>query len=203
MNEMGHGDVNLKLLMHAWEFPEEYFDGDFESHKQSISTLVTGKPNSTKYEIYTGARDLARDQVSDIIRDLGLYMKDDIDYETIQIPSEFEDMYYQLNEEKIKTEGFQDFSTKRQAGAEKISKNAKEKGGISLLTYEHFVVKLPYYEKAKQGKFDPEQGRREYKRLLDRLVKATEDVNISQTAFQRLVGKIEVVGELIIKSREK
>ena len=202
MNEMGHGDVNLKLLMHAWEFPEEYFDGDFEKHKQYISTLVTGKPNSTKYEIYKNARDLSMYQVKKTITDLDLYMKD-IDYETIQIPKEFQDMYYQINEEKIKTEGFQEFSNKRQAGAEKISKNAKEKGGVSLLTYEHFVVKLPYYEKAKQGKFDPEQGKREYKRLIDRLVKASEDVNISQTAFQRLVGKIEVVGELIIKSREK
>jgi hypothetical protein len=108
-----------------------------------------------------------------------------------------------LNEEKIKTEGFEDFSTKRQAGAEKISKNAKEKGGVSLLTYEHFVVKLPYYEKAKSGKFDPEQGKREYKRLLERLVEASEEVDINQKAFQRLVGKIEVIGELIIKSREK
>lgn len=108
-----------------------------------------------------------------------------------------------LREEKIKTEEFEDFSTKRQAGAEKISKNAKEKGGVSLLTYEHFVVKLPYYEKAKQGKFDPEQGKREYKRLLDRLIEASEDVNMNQTTFQRLVGKIEVIGELIIKSREK
>ena len=39
-----------------------------------------------------------------------------------------------LNEDKIKTEGFEDFSTKRQSGAEKIAKNAKEKGGFSLLT---------------------------------------------------------------------
>ena len=108
-----------------------------------------------------------------------------------------------LNEAKLKTPEFEEFSEKREGGAEKIAKSAKEKGGVSLLTYEHFVVKLPYYKKAKEGKFDPEQGKREYKRLLERLVQATEDVNISQTAFQRLVGKIEVVGELIIKSREK
>jgi hypothetical protein len=108
-----------------------------------------------------------------------------------------------LKEEKIKTEGFEDFSTKRQSGAEKIAKNAKEKGGFSLLTYEHFIVKLPYYERAKKGNFDPEKAKVEYKKLIDRLVEASEDVNISQNAFQRLVGKIEVIGELIIKSREK
>jgi hypothetical protein len=71
-----------------------------------------------------------------------------------------------------------------------------------MLTYNHFIVKLPYYDKAKKGKFDPEQGKREYKRLLDQLVEATEDVSMSQTQFQRLVGKIEVIGELIIKSKE-
>ena len=61
---------------------------------------------------------------------------------------------------------------------------------------------MPYYEKAKKGNFDPEKGKKEYKDLLDKLVKASEDVNMTQTEFQRLVGKIEVVGELIIKSKE-
>lgn len=107
-----------------------------------------------------------------------------------------------LNEVKEDSPEFEEFSSKRRDGAEKIADNAKEKGGLAMLTYNHFIVKLPYYDKAKKGKFDPEQGKREYKRLLDRLVKATEDVSISQTEFQRLVGKIEVIGELIIKSKE-
>ena len=108
-----------------------------------------------------------------------------------------------LKEEKIKTADFQEFSEKREGGAEKIAKNAKEKGDVALLTYEHFVVKLPYYERAKNGNFDPEKAKEEYQKLLDRLVEATNEVEISQNAFQRLVGKIEVLGELIIKSREK
>lgn len=108
-----------------------------------------------------------------------------------------------LNEEKIKTGGFEEFSTKRRDGAEKIAKTAKEKGGFSLLTYNHFVVKLPYYERAKKGNFDPEKAKEEYKKLLDQLVEAGNDVEISQTSFQKLVGKIEVIGELIIKSKEK
>lgn len=107
-----------------------------------------------------------------------------------------------LNEALNDSEKFEEFSTKRQAGAEKIANNAKEKGGISMLTYNHFIVKLPYYEKAKKGKFDPEKEKTEYKDLLDKLVKASEDVDMTQTEFQRLVGKLEVIGELIIKSRE-
>jgi hypothetical protein len=108
-----------------------------------------------------------------------------------------------LKEEKIETEAFEDFSTKRQSGAEKIANTAKEKGGFSMLTYNHFIVKLPYYERAKKGNFDPEKAKEEYQELLDQLVDATNEVEITQTNFQKLVGKIEVLGELIIKSREK
>ena len=108
-----------------------------------------------------------------------------------------------LKEEKIETEAFEEFSTTRQKGAEKIADNAKEKGGFAMLTYNHFVVKLPYYERAAKGNFDPEKAKEEYKDLLDQLVKATNEVDITQTNFQKLVGKIEVLGELIIKSREK
>ena len=107
-----------------------------------------------------------------------------------------------LNEVVNESEKFEEFSTKRRDGAEKIADNAKKKGGVSMLTYNHFVVKLPYYDKAKKGKFDPEKGKEEYKDLLDKLVKATENVDMTQTEFQRLVGKIEVIGELIIKSKE-
>lgn len=107
-----------------------------------------------------------------------------------------------LKEVKEESPKFEEFSEKRQTGAKKIADNAKEKGGLSMLTYNHFIVKMPYYEKAKKGNFDPEKGKAEYKELLDKLVKATENVDITQTEFQRLVGKIEVVGELIIKSKE-
>ena len=47
-----------------------------------------------------------------------------------------------------------EFAKKRHDGAEKIADNAKEKGGVALLTYNHFVVKLPYYKEASKGKFN-------------------------------------------------
>jgi hypothetical protein len=44
----------------------------------------------------------------------------------------------------------------------------------------------------------------EYKELLEKLHSATkEDMNIGQIEFQELVGKIEVLGELIIKEQGK
>ena len=64
-----------------------------------------------------------------------------------------------LREELVTDKTFTDFADKRMGGAAKISSDAKEKGGFAILTYHHFVVKLPYYEKAKAGKIDLDQIR--------------------------------------------
>jgi len=99
---------------------------------------------------------------------------------------------------------FKDFADTREAGAEKIVDNAKEKGGLALLTWHHFKVKLPYYKKAAAGKFDLKSAKKEYKDLLEKLYLATKtDMDIDQIDFQELVGKIEVIGELIIKEESQ
>ena len=96
---------------------------------------------------------------------------------------------------------FQTFAEKRLKGATDIANNAKEKGGPALLTYHHFVVKLPYYKKAKDGKLDMEMVKMEYKKLMGQLCSMPEAGSMEQIEFQELVGKIEVLGELIIKSK--
>ena len=97
---------------------------------------------------------------------------------------------------------FEEFANKRFNGAQKITDNAKEKGGPAILTYHHFKVKLPYYEKAVEGDFDMEKSKKEYKEHLEKLYTSTkEDMNIHQIDFQELVGKLEVLGELIIKHK--
>lgn len=93
---------------------------------------------------------------------------------------------------------FQEFAGTRLKGATKISDSAKEKGGLSMLTYHHFHVKLPYYKKASEGKFDMDKSKKEYKEHLDKLCSME---NMGQIEFQKLVGKIEVLGELIIKHK--
>ena len=106
-----------------------------------------------------------------------------------------------LAEAKKEKEPLQEFAETREKGAEKIAKNAKEKGGFSMLTYHHFVVKLPYYKKAAEGKLDFEKAKKEYHELVEKLHKATKgDIKIQQVEFQKLVGKIEVLGELLIKN---
>lgn len=109
-----------------------------------------------------------------------------------------------IPEEKVTDPEFTGFAEKRMGGAAKISADAKEKGGPAILTYHHFIVKLPYYKKAKEGKIDLDDMRAEYKDLLEQLYSATKgDMAIEQIAFQELVGKIEVLGELIIKEQNK
>jgi hypothetical protein len=98
-----------------------------------------------------------------------------------------------LSEEVVKDI---DFVNNRMNGAAKITQNAKEKGGDALLTYHHFVVKLPYYEKAKNGEMDIDAAKKEFIETLGKI-----SLDMDQTTFQTEVGRLEVLGELIIKSK--
>ena len=105
--------------------------------------------------------------------------------------------------EKTNDQTLEEFAQARHDGAKAIADAAKQKGGNALLTYEHFRVKLPYYKKAAAGKFKIETAKSQLAKLMARLdSSAAGDVKIDQMAFQRLVGEIEVVGELIIMFKE-
>lgn len=91
-----------------------------------------------------------------------------------------------------------DFAKNRLAGAEKIIANAKEKGGDAMLTYNHFNVKPAYYKKAINGKFDIEQAKKEYNETYKKI-----STDMTQTQFQIEVGRLEVLGELIIKNKNQ
>ena len=96
------------------------------------------------------------------------------------------------------TMSFEQFALKRLEGATKIANDAKEKGGPALLTYNHFVVKLPYYKNASNGNFDIDKS----KELLDKKSKEfcekIYSMGLSEIEFQKLVGEIEVLGELLL-----
>ena len=101
-----------------------------------------------------------------------------------------------INEELITGEKFEEFAEIRHDGAEKIAKTAKEKGGFAMLTYNHFIVKLPYYEKANKGNFDLEEAKKEFEKIHKSI-----SLSMTQMEFQKQVGKLEVLGELIIKGK--
>ena len=104
------------------------------------------------------------------------------------------------NDKTIQNEELESFADKRREGAGTITDNAKEKGGLSMLTYHHFNVKLPYYDKAANGALNIEEANKEYASLLTELFNLTKaGMQIDQKTFQELMGKIEVLGELIIR----
>jgi hypothetical protein len=96
---------------------------------------------------------------------------------------------------ETKKSELEDFAAIRYKGAEKISDNAKEKGGLALLTWNHFKVKLPYYKKAAEGKLDLDEAKKEFNQTLKSI-----SLDMSQTEFQTEVGRLEVLGELLIKN---
>lgn len=93
-------------------------------------------------------------------------------------------------------EVLEDFAKTRGEGAKKIADTAQEKGGLALLTWHHFKVKLPYYKKAAEGKLDYEKSKKEYEDTYKKI-----SLNMSQIEFQREVGRLEVLGELLIKDK--
>lgn len=101
-----------------------------------------------------------------------------------------------LKEEVVKDKAFEEFADKRMSGAEKIADNAHKKGGVSMLTYHHFIVKMPYYKKAKEGKLDIDEARKEFEKTLKKI-----SLGMSPVEFQKEVGRLEVLGELIIKNK--
>ena len=94
-------------------------------------------------------------------------------------------------------ETFEEFAKKRGEGASKIASNAEKKGGLALLTWHHFKVKAPYYKKATEGKFDKEAATKEFEQTLKKI-----SLNMTPIEFQREVGRLEVLGELLIRDKK-
>ena len=93
-------------------------------------------------------------------------------------------------------ETFEEFAEKRGEGAAKIAENAEKKGGLALLTWHHFKVKASYYKKATEGKFNEEAAKKEFEQTLKKI-----SLNMTPIEFQREVGRLEVLGELLIREK--
>ena len=92
-----------------------------------------------------------------------------------------------------------EFAKKRHAGALKITETAKEKGGPSLLTYHHFKVKLSYYKKMMDGNINIQDLKTKLSSLTKSLSNHVNAKNrLTMVEFQEIVGKIEVIGEILI-----
>jgi hypothetical protein len=104
--------------------------------------------------------------------------------------------------EKSDKETMAEFAKKRFDGAQKIADTAYEKGGVALLTYEHFKVKLPLYNKVADGNFDFDSMKKQYVSLCRELHSYMDDIEkVPAKKFQALLGKMEAIGEMLIQSK--
>ena len=93
-------------------------------------------------------------------------------------------------------ESIEDFAGTRLKGAEKIADITQEAGGLSLLTYKHYKVKLPYYEKTAAGELNKEEAKKEFAETLKSI-----SLGMTQNEFQIEMGRLEVLGELLIQEK--
>ena len=91
----------------------------------------------------------------------------------------------------------ENFASTRLKGAEKITDTTQKVGGLSLLTYKHYKVKLPYYKKAAAGKLDKDDAKKEFDKTLKSI-----SLNMTQNEFQIEMGRLEVLGELLIRDKK-
>jgi len=92
-----------------------------------------------------------------------------------------------------------EFLQKRKAGAAKIEKSARAKGGLSLLTAAHFKAKSrPYSEAISEPSDKPLTHCKD--KAIELLDKLKDMDNISQNDWQKLTGELEAYGEAYIQS---
>ena len=92
------------------------------------------------------------------------------------------------------------FIEKRKAGAEKIEKTSKEKGGVAKLTAIHFAAKKEPYKKA-LSMVKKENCSEELKDKCEELMSKLKSWStMSQKEFQHVMGEFEAYGEVYIKT---
>ena len=107
----------------------------------------------------------------------------------------FENFFTESTEPE-KNEELETFIQKRAAGAAKLAKQAAIKGGFSSLTAAHFKAKSKPYNICAKNLGDKRVVKEHINNLLKRLKSWDE---MSQMEFQKVMGELEVYGEVAIQ----
>lgn len=108
-----------------------------------------------------------------------------------------------LCEGSVSKDPFKQFAKSKLMEANRIVQNAEQKGGDAMLTYHNYKVKLPIYRQVLDGKFRINQATESLDKQIKKLNEGVKTrVRLRQVEFQKLIGLIEVFGELIIKFQE-
>jgi hypothetical protein len=114
---------------------------------------------------------------------------------------DFEKLFEKVISNETEAEqAFNEFLSKRLAGAEKIQAMTEKKGGYSTLTAIHYKAKLKPY--AESEKWAEKEGKEEhYKAKAKEVYDKLSDLDsLSQKQFQSLMGELEVWGEVYIRA---
>jgi hypothetical protein len=112
----------------------------------------------------------------------------------------FELMLESLKKRMGVEEKFDEFLKKRKAGASKIAKSSRSKGGYSILTAFHFEAKEKPYNDCL--KWENKKGKeKHFKEKAKEIYSKLKDLDsLTQREFQVLMGELEVYGEVYIRS---
>lgn len=107
-----------------------------------------------------------------------------------------------LYEAKDTEEKKEEFLNKRSAGAKKIADSAHKKGGYSKLTEIHFNAKDKPYTFCKNN-ISKKNIDQLINNKIDQLVPKLQNIpNMSQEQFQKIMGELEVYGEVLIRLKK-
>lgn len=109
---------------------------------------------------------------------------------------------YEKKEERVE-KPFDEFIEKRSAGAAKLGKAARDKGGFSMLTAFHFEAKAKPYKDADKWADKEDKAKHFKEKYKEAYAKLKNIDNLSQKEFQALSGILEVYGEVYIKSTKQ
>jgi hypothetical protein len=114
--------------------------------------------------------------------------------------NKFDTIVESIKKKMTPEESFEEFLTKRLAGAEKIQAMTEKKGGYSTLTAIHYKAKLkPYAESEKWS--NKENKEEHYKAKAKEVYEKLSNLDtLSQKQFQALMGELEVWGEVYIRA---
>jgi len=111
------------------------------------------------------------------------------------------DAYRKTDGKDTRTENNETFVEKRKAGAADIATRASSKGGYSQLTAWHFKAKSPVYKEAEKAIKEDRPVSFFTKKYNETMSKLHGSGLHTQKEFQKIMGELEVWGEVLIQVR--
>ena len=93
-----------------------------------------------------------------------------------------------------------EFIKDRRAGAQKIITQAARKAGVARLTAKHFRAKIPLYNEAEKL-VKADKSLKVFKSKYMSVIAKLRKTPRNDMKFQELTGQLEVLGEILIKSK--